>query len=71
LQRAIEALTKDKTIIMIAHRLKTVRHAEQILVLNKGHIEQRGTHEQLAAVPGLYQDFLNARKEAIGWKLIW
>lgn len=69
LQKAIEALTKDKTIIMIAHRLKTVRHADQILVLNKGHIEQRGTHEQLAAVPGLYQDFLNARKEAIGWKL--
>lgn len=69
LQRAIEALTEDKTIIMIAHRLKTVRHAEQILVLNEGHIVQRGTHRELAAVPGLYQDFLNARKEAIGWKL--
>lgn len=69
LQKAIEALTSDKTIIMIAHRLKTVRHADQILVLNGGHIEQRGTHEELAAVPGLYQDFLNARKEAIGWKL--
>lgn len=42
---------------------------KKILVLNGGHIEQRGTHEELAAVPGLYQDFLNARKEAIGWKL--
>lgn len=69
LQRAIEALTEDKTIIMIAHRLKTVRHADQILVLNDGHIVQRGTHRELAAVPGLYQDFLNARREAIGWKL--
>ena len=69
LQKAIEALTHDKTIIMIAHRLKTVRNADQILVLNNGHIVQKGTHKDLATVPGLYQDFLNARKEAISWKL--
>lgn len=69
LQKAIEALTHDKTIIMIAHRLKTVRNADQILVLNEGHIVQRGTHEELAGKPGLYADFLNARKEAVGWKL--
>lgn len=70
LQKAIEALTHDKTIVMIAHRLKTVRHADQILVLNQGHIIQKGTHEELAGQPGLYLDFLNARKEAIGWKLV-
>lgn len=69
LQAAIEALTHDKTIIMIAHRLKTVRHADQILVLNHGHIEQRGTHEQLAGAEGLYKEFLNAREKAAGWKL--
>ena len=69
LQKAIEALTHDKTIIMIAHRLKTVRNADQILVLNNGHIVQKGTHKDLATVPGLYQDFLNARKQAISWKL--
>lgn len=69
LQQAIESLTHDKTIIMIAHRLKTVRHADQILVLDHGHIVQQGTHEDLAAQKGLYADFLNARKEAISWKL--
>ena len=69
LQAAIEALTHDKTIIMIAHRLKTVRNADQILVLNHGHIEQQGTHEQLAAQEGLYKEFLNAREKAASWKL--
>lgn len=69
LQRAIEALTHDKTIVMIAHRLKTVRHADQILVLDGGRIVQRGSHEELAEQPGLYADFLKAREEAIGWKL--
>ena len=54
---------------MIAHRLKTVRHANQILVLYNGHIVQQGTHEELAGEPGLYYDFLNARKEAVGWKV--
>ena len=69
LQAAIGALTKDKTLIMIAHRLKTVRHADQILVLAGGHIVQKGTHEELMAQGGLYADFIGVRKEAIGWKL--
>ena len=69
LQAAIDALTHNKTIIMIVHRLKTVRHAEQILVLNNGKIVQQGTHEQLAAKEGLYREFLNAREKAAGWKL--
>lgn len=70
LQRAIEALTHDKTIIMIAHRLKTVRNADQILVLNNAHIVQRGTHLELIQQKGLYADFVAARQEAIGWKLV-
>lgn len=69
LQKAIEALTKDKTIIMIAHRLKTVRHADQILVLDKGQIVQKGTHEELIKQKGVYADFISLRKKAIGWKL--
>lgn len=69
LQAAIEALTHDKTILMIAHRLKTVRHADQIIVLDTGRIVQRGTHEDLAGVPGIYADFLNVRAKALGWKL--
>lgn len=70
LQAAIDALTHDKTIIMIAHRLKTVRNADQILVLSGGHIVQRGTHEELANVPGLYADFIGERQKAAGWKLV-
>lgn len=69
LQAAMEALTRNKTVIMIAHRLKTVRNADQILVLDKGRIVDRGTHEELAAKDGIYRNFLNARKKAAGWKL--
>lgn len=69
LQRAIEELTKDKTVIMIAHCLKTVRNAEKILVLNDGKIAQEGRHEDLIKESGIYADFVNGRKEAIGWKL--
>ena len=69
LQKAMEELMKDKTILMIAHRLKTVQNANQILALDKGRIVQRGKHEELGGQPGLYQDFLNTRKKAAGWKL--
>lgn len=69
LQAAIEALTKDKTIIMIAHRLKTVRNADQILVVDKGEIVQQGTHDQLIKQKGIYADFVGMREKAIGWKI--
>ena len=66
---AVEALTKEKTIIMIAHRLKTVRHADQIAVVDKGRIAQLGTHEQLMAQEGIYKRFIDARTQAVSWKL--
>ena len=66
---AVEALTTEKTIIMIAHRLKTVRHADQIAVVDKGHIVQLGTHEQLMAQEGIYKRFIDARTQAVSWKL--
>ncbi len=69
LQTAIEELTKNKTIIMIAHRLKTVRNADQILVVNGGKIVQQGKHDELIQQHGIYADFVSGRKEAIGWKL--
>ena len=69
LMEAIGELTKDKTIIMIAHRLKTVRNADQILVVDGGKIVQRGTHSQLMQEKGIYADFVNVRKKAAGWKL--
>lgn len=69
LVEAIEALTKEKTILMIAHRLKTVRNADQILVVDKGRIVQKGTHGELMEEEGIYKRFVNARELAVGWKL--
>ena len=68
-QCAIEALPHNKTIILIAHRLKTVRNADQILVLDSAHITQHGTHEKLIKQKGLYADFVTDRQEAAGWKV--
>ncbi len=69
LTEAIENLTKEKTIIMIAHRLKTVRHADQIIVVDKGKIVQCGDHEKLMAEDGIYRNFISGRKKAVGWKI--
>ena len=69
LMEAIDALTAEKTVILIAHRLKTVRRADQILVLDRGRIVQRGTHDELAREDGLYRRFLTGREKAVGWKL--
>lgn len=69
LQKAIEELTRNKTIIMIAHRLKTVRNADKILVVDDGCIVQQGRHEELIKQKGIYADFVLGRREAIGWKL--
>ena len=69
LMDAVDALTKEKTIIMIAHRLKTVRHADQIVVVDKGRIVQQGTHEHLMKQEGIYKRFVDARQQAVSWKL--
>ena len=59
----------EKTILMIAHRLKTVRNADQIFVIDKGKIVQRGTHEELMEQEGIYRRFVDSRRQAIGWKI--
>ena len=69
LTEAIENLTKQKTILMIAHRLKTVQNADQILVVDKGKIVQKGIHEELLAQEGIYKKFITGRKQAVSWKL--
>ena len=69
LTAAIEELTKEKTIIMIAHRLKTVRHADQIFVIDNGKIAQKGTHEELLKQEGIYKNFVDGRQEAASWKI--
>lgn len=69
LKEAIEQLTKNKTVIMIAHRLKTIKNADQILVLKDGEIVERGNHEELIKNNGLYSDLINAKAKAESWKL--
>lgn len=69
LTAAIEALTKEKTIMMIAHRLKTVRHADNILVIDGGKIVQSGTHDELMHQGGIYRRFVESRELAVGWKV--
>ena len=69
LMEAISELTREKTVIMIAHRLKTVRHADQIIVVDKGQVIQRGTHEELLRQDGIYRRFITGREQAADWKL--
>ena len=69
LMQAIQALTCDKTIIMIAHRLKTVEHADQILVLDQGRIVEQGKHQDLLAKQGIYSKFIQERKTAASWRI--
>ena len=70
IQEALTELTVGKTVIVIAHRLATIENADQILVINDGHIVQKGTHRQLAGQEGLYQRFIKLRKQAEGWSIV-
>ena len=69
LMEAISELTKEKTVIMIAHRLKTVRNADQILVIDKGKIVQQGKHEELMRADGIYRNFVKGRETASSWEI--
>lgn len=66
---AIEELTENKTVIMIAHRIKTVEKADHIIAIENGRIVQEGTHKELLHRTGIYADFIHAREKASGWKL--
>ena len=69
LMHAIQALTAEKTVIMIAHRLKTVERADQIIVVDHGKIVQQGTHAELMEQDGIYRNFIGERREAASWKV--
>lgn len=69
IQQAISELTIGKTVIVIAHRLATIEHADQILVVDKGEIVQKGTHQQLVQQEGLYRHFISIREQAEGWSI--
>lgn len=69
LQEAIKALTAGKTLVMIAHRMKTIQGADQILVLDQGRIVQRGRHSELMKQGGIYVDFVCSRRSAESWRI--
>ena len=70
IQEALTELTVGKTVIVIAHRLATIENADQILVLDDGHIVQKGTHRQLVGQEGIYQRFVKIRELAEGWSIV-
>lgn len=69
IQEAIQQLVKDKTVIVVAHKLATIRNADQILVLETGKIAEQGTHMQLMDKSGLYQRLWEIQQQSGGWKI--
>ena len=59
IQAALEALKKDRTVLVIAHRLSTIENADEILVIDHGEIRERGTHQQLLDLNGVYKQLHN------------
>ena len=70
IQQAISELTRGKTIITIAHRLATIKNADQILVVDDGCIVESGTHEELLKENGVYKRFTQIREKAEGWRIM-
>lgn len=69
IQKAISDLVKGRTVIMIAHRMKTIQNAHQILVVDQGTIAQQGTHQTLAAQEGLYQRLWELQNQSVDWTI--
>lgn len=67
IQEAISELCRGKTLLVIAHRLNTIRNADQILVIADGQIAQQGTHQQLIDQEGIYRSFVTVRENSKGW----
>lgn len=69
IQKAFAALTKERTVIMIAHRLSTVVNADKIIVLDNGHVAEEGTHQELVSGNGLYSRMWKDYNQAVRWKI--
>lgn len=68
-QRAIDTLVNERTVIVIAHRLKTIMNADHIVVLDNGHINEQGTHTELMGKRGLYARLWNIQEKTMGWQI--
>ncbi|WAE41794.1 ABC transporter ATP-binding protein/permease [Staphylococcus pasteuri] len=69
IQSAIDELSKGKTVITIAHKIGTIKNADDIIVLNEGEIIQKGDHQTLVNQPGTYQNFIQIKTQSEGWRL--
>ena len=69
MQEALSELVKDKTVIMIAHRLNTIEHANQILVISDGKIAEKGKHEDLIVADGIYKRLFDIYKKTNFWQM--
>ena len=69
MQQALQHLIKNKTVIIIAHRLSSIVSAQQIVVLKEGSIAQIGTHQKLSSIPGVYRQMWEAYTDAFQWEL--
>ena len=67
IQEAINELCKGKTLLVIAHRLNTIKNADKIIVIRNGQIEEQGTHEELLKNKGLYSKFIQVRNNQTSW----
>lgn len=69
IQQAIQELVANKTVVVIAHKLQTIKHADKILVLDNGQIKEEGTHDQLIELGGQYAHFWHTQQTSKGWKI--
>lgn len=69
IQNAIDELSKGKTVITIAHKIGTIKNANEIIVLNEGKIIQKGNHQTLVSETGMYQNFIQIKTKSEGWRL--
>lgn len=69
IQQGLANLTKGKTLMVIAHRLTTIREADQIITLHAGRVAEKGTHEELVAAHGVYRRLWDSQEKLKSWKL--
>lgn len=69
IQQALSHLVKDKTVLIIAHRMRTIANADHIVVLKEGKVAEQGTSEELMSTNGIYRHMTNLQMQSAGWKI--